>query len=52
MYAEIYQLPIPIYHPLIAFDRTKIMDMTRKIGTYDNSIDRQETVQLARNVLK
>jgi len=22
---------------LIAFDRTKIMDTTRKIGTYDNS---------------
>ena len=37
MYAEIYQLPIPVYHPLIAFDRTKNMDTTRKIRTYDNS---------------
>jgi thiamine biosynthesis protein ThiI len=37
MYAEIYQLPIPVYHPLIAFDKTEIMDMARKIGTYDIS---------------
>lgn len=37
MYAEIYQLPIPIYHPLIAFDKTEIMDIARKIGTYDIS---------------
>ena len=38
MYAEIYQLPIPVYHPLIAFDKAEIMDMARKIGTYDISI--------------
>src|SRR5674476_926227 len=25
MHAEIYQLAIPIYHPLIAFDKTEIM---------------------------
>jgi thiamine biosynthesis protein ThiI len=37
MYAEIYQLPVPVYHPLIAFDKTEIMDMARKIGTYDIS---------------
>ncbi len=37
MHAEIYQLPIPIYHPLIAFDKTEIMDIARKIGTYDIS---------------
>jgi tRNA uracil 4-sulfurtransferase len=37
MYAEIYQLAIPIYHPLIAFDKTEIMDIARKIGTYDIS---------------
>lgn len=37
MYAEIYQLPIPIYHPLIAFDKTEIMDIARKIGTYEIS---------------
>lgn len=37
MYAEIYQLAIPIYHPLIAFDKIEIMDIARKIGTYDIS---------------
>ncbi len=37
MYAEIYQLAIPIYHPLIALDKTEIMDIARKIGTYDIS---------------
>ena len=37
MYAEIYGLAIPIYHPLIAFDKTEIMDIARKIGTYDIS---------------
>ena len=37
IYAEVYQLPIPIYHPLIGFDKTEIMNMARKIGTYDIS---------------
>jgi tRNA uracil 4-sulfurtransferase len=37
MHAEIYQLAIPIYHPLIAFDKTEIIDIARKIGTYDIS---------------
>lgn len=37
MYAEIYQLAIPIYHPLIALDKTEIIDIARKIGTYDIS---------------
>ncbi len=37
MYAEIYELAIPIYHPLIAFDKTEIMDIARKIGTYEIS---------------
>ncbi len=37
MHAEIYQLAIPIYHPLIAFDKTEIMDIARKIGTYEVS---------------
>lgn len=37
MHAEIYQLAIPIYHPLIAFDKTEIMDLARKIGTYEIS---------------
>lgn len=37
MHAEIYQLSIPIYHPLIAFDKSEIMDIARRIGTYDIS---------------
>jgi thiamine biosynthesis protein ThiI len=37
MHAEIYQLAIPIYHPLIAFDKSEIMDIARKIGTYNIS---------------
>lgn len=37
MYAEIYQLAMPIYHPLIALDKIEIMDIARKIGTYDIS---------------
>lgn len=37
MHAEIYQLAIPIYHPLIAFDKSEIMDIARRIGTYDIS---------------
>jgi thiamine biosynthesis protein ThiI len=37
MHAEIYQLAIPIYHPLIAFDKTEIIDIARKIGTYEIS---------------
>ena len=38
MHAEIYQLAIPIYHPLIAFDKSEIVDIARRIGTYDISI--------------
>ncbi|MDD3245611.1 MAG: tRNA 4-thiouridine(8) synthase ThiI [Methanosarcina sp.] len=38
MHAEIYQLAIPIYHPLIAFDKSEIVDLARRIGTYDISI--------------
>lgn len=37
MHAEIYQLAIPIYHPLIAFDKSEIVDIARRIGTYDIS---------------
>ncbi|WP_440948814.1 tRNA uracil 4-sulfurtransferase ThiI [Methanosarcina sp. T3] len=37
MHAEIYQLAIPIYHPLIAFDKSEIVDIARKIGTYEIS---------------
>lgn len=38
LHAEIYGLGFPIYHPLISFDKTEIIDMARKIGTYDISI--------------
>jgi len=37
MYAEIYQLAVPVYHPLIAFDKTEIVDIARRIGTYEIS---------------
>ncbi|MBP2030952.1 thiamine biosynthesis protein ThiI [Methanohalophilus levihalophilus] len=38
MYAEIYGLGFPIYHPLIGLDKTEIMDLAKKIGTYEISI--------------
>lgn len=37
MYAEIYQLAVPVYHPLIAFDKSEIVDIARRIGTYEIS---------------
>jgi len=38
LHAEIYGLGFPIYHPLISFDKTEIIDMAKKIGTFDISI--------------
>ncbi|WMW22231.1 tRNA uracil 4-sulfurtransferase ThiI [Methanolobus mangrovi] len=38
MYAEIYGLCLPIYHPLIGLDKNEIIDIARKIGTFDISI--------------
>ncbi len=38
MYAEIYGLGFPLYHPLIGMDKTEIIDMAKTIGTYDISI--------------
>ena len=38
MYAEIYGLGLPLYHPLIGLDKTDIIDMAKRIGTYDISI--------------
>ncbi|MDD4497835.1 MAG: tRNA 4-thiouridine(8) synthase ThiI [Methanosarcinaceae archaeon] len=38
MYAEIYQLAIPIYHPLITYDKSEIVDIARRMGTFDISI--------------
>jgi thiamine biosynthesis protein ThiI len=33
--AEQADMGVPIFHPLIAMDKSEIMDMARKIGTYD-----------------
>jgi thiamine biosynthesis protein ThiI len=38
MYAELYGLCIPLYHPLIGLDKSEIIDVAKKIGTYDISI--------------
>ncbi|NLI62732.1 MAG: tRNA 4-thiouridine(8) synthase ThiI [Methanosarcinaceae archaeon] len=38
MEAETYNLSIPLYHPLIAFDKQEIIDIAQKIGTYEISI--------------
>lgn len=33
--AEQAAIGVPVYHPLIAMDKTEIIDLARKIGTYD-----------------
>ena len=38
MYAEIYGLGIPLYHPLIGHDKTEIIDIANRIGTFNSSI--------------
>ncbi|NOR49102.1 MAG: tRNA 4-thiouridine(8) synthase ThiI, partial [Methanosarcinaceae archaeon] len=38
MYAEIYGLGIPLYHPLIGLDKTEIIDIANRIGTFNPSI--------------
>ncbi|MDA0525107.1 tRNA uracil 4-sulfurtransferase ThiI [Methanococcoides alaskense] len=38
MHAEVYGLGIPLYHPLIGLDKTEIIDIARRIGSYDISI--------------
>lgn len=38
MYAELYGLSVPLYHPLIGLDKNEIIDIARNIGTYDISI--------------
>lgn len=35
--AEQVGIEAPVYHPLIAMDKTEIMDLARRIGTYDVS---------------
>ncbi|MCL2863456.1 MAG: tRNA 4-thiouridine(8) synthase ThiI [Methanimicrococcus sp.] len=38
MLCETYGLNLPLYHPLIAFDKQEIVDIAQKIGTFDISI--------------
>jgi thiamine biosynthesis protein ThiI len=38
MMSETYGLCLPLYHPLIAFDKQEIVDLAQKIGTYETSI--------------
>lgn len=38
MLSEIYGLSLPLYHPLLAFDKQEIVDLARKIGTFDVSV--------------
>ncbi|MGP8330867.1 MAG: tRNA uracil 4-sulfurtransferase ThiI [Methanosarcinaceae archaeon] len=38
MYAEIHGLGIPLYHPLIGLDKTEIIDIANRIGTFNVSI--------------
>ncbi len=35
---EHYGIDFPIYHPLIGLDKNEIVEIARKIGTYDISI--------------
>jgi thiamine biosynthesis protein ThiI len=37
MMAETCGIHVPIYHPLIGLDKTEIIDIARRIGTYDAS---------------
>ncbi|MBN2111380.1 MAG: tRNA 4-thiouridine(8) synthase ThiI [Methanosarcinaceae archaeon] len=38
MYAEIYGICAPVYHPLIGLDKNEIIGIAKRIGTYDISI--------------
>ena len=38
MYAEAYGLGVPLYHPLIGLDKTEIIDIANRIGTFGASI--------------
>ncbi|MDY0267176.1 MAG: tRNA uracil 4-sulfurtransferase ThiI [Methanimicrococcus sp.] len=38
MLSETYGLSLPLYHPLLAFDKQEIVDIAQKIGTFDISI--------------
>ncbi|WP_406656600.1 tRNA uracil 4-sulfurtransferase ThiI [Methanolobus sp. ZRKC2] len=38
MYAETYGICAPLYHPLIGLDKNEIIDIAKRIGTFDISI--------------
>lgn len=38
MLSETYGLSLPLYHPLLAFDKQEIIDIAQKIGTFEISI--------------
>ncbi|WNY28463.1 putative tRNA sulfurtransferase [Methanimicrococcus stummii] len=38
MLSETYGLSLPLYHPLLAFDKQEIVDIAQRIGTFDISI--------------
>lgn len=38
MHAEVHGLCMPLYHPLIGMDKEEIVNIAKKIGTYDISI--------------
>ncbi|MCQ6962769.1 tRNA sulfurtransferase [Methanolobus chelungpuianus] len=38
MYAEVYGLCAPLYHPLIGLDKDEIVTIAKRIGTFDISI--------------
>ncbi len=40
--AQRYGLKLPVYSPLIGLDKTEIVDIARKIGTYNPSIQHKE----------
>ena len=38
MLSETHGLSLPLYHPLLAFDKQEIIDVAQKIGTFETSI--------------
>ena len=38
MMSETYGLSLPLYHPLIGYDKQEIVDIAQRIGTFENSI--------------
>lgn len=47
LYALSYGIPTPIYRPLIGLDKSEIIELAKKIGTYSSSISIKFTCPLA-----